>query len=309
MFMSALTFFTNPVRFFARIGERGSVRKGLAVLAVSAFSQILASFIYSQRVVYDTVLGPYSLAEINLFRPDYLVMSSLTTVFVALVIVVGLGRISGRLLGKQNVSMKVFITASMNLLAILALANLAYAGLALQSPSETYYVLGAEFRDVLFYNVSLRWAGGDMSGSLEADVLYAKEAYIERVSADDMPIQGGGYTVEEINRILTASRLRAVLNQPQAPPHTLPQTIEVEEFSSTKIEAKNVVLTSVAAVVDDPGTYLAQLGLAKNFGWRFLTSIYLGLAVYTLHKTRVLSAILIMVLAYLALTNLVPVLF
>lgn len=307
--MSPFTLILSPSRFFQQIGLGGYTRKGLAVFAAATLSQVMASLVYSSKVLYEVALGPYSLAKISLFRIDYLVMSSLTTVFVNLVVLVGVGRILGRFLGKAYVPMKVFITAAMYLFTFLALVNVAYTGLAYTAPSEKYLVLGAEFRDVVFYDVRLRWFNESVVNEVEAPILYAREAAVNRVFINGSSVKSGAYMVEELESILKSTSLKTVLRQPQAPPHKLPSTIVVEDFSSSGVEAKNTVLTSVAAVLNEPGAFLVQLGLVRNFVWRALMSIYLGVAVQALHKTKTITTLLVMLLAYLSVTNLVPVLF
>jgi hypothetical protein len=307
--MFPLTLMLHPARFFNQVGLGGYTRRGLAVFTATALTQVLASIVYSSKVVYEVALGPYSLARIDLFRPDYLVMSSLTTVFVALVVLVGVGRILGRFLGGTTVPMRVFITATMYLFTIMALVNIVYMGLAYTSPSETYYVMGAEFRDVVFHDARLRWSNESVVNEVEAGVLYAREASVERVYFNGSSVKSGGYTARELDNILKSTSLRAVLKQPQAPPHELPPTIVVEDFVSSGVEAKNIILTSVVAVSNEPGIFLVQLGFVRSFLWRALMSVYLGVMVQTLHKTKTKTTILVIVLAFLAVTYLVPTLF
>ena len=307
--MFPLTLMLHPARFFNQVRSGGYTRKGLAVFTAAALSQVLASIVYGGRVVYEVALGPYSLARVDVFRPDFLVMSSLTTVFVALVVLVGVGRILGRFLGHVTVPMRVFITATMYLFTIMALINIAYTGLAYTSPSETYYVLGAEFRDVVFYDARLKWSNESVANEIEAGVLYAREASVERVYPNGSSVKSGGYTARELDNILKSTSLRAVLRQPQAPPHELPPTIVVEDVSSSGVEARNILLTSVVAVSNEPGTFLVQLGFVRSFLWRALMSVYLGVMVQTLHRTKTIVTILVIVLAFLAVTYLVPTLF
>ncbi|MEM3093756.1 MAG: hypothetical protein QXK46_03235, partial [Candidatus Caldarchaeum sp.] len=129
------------------------------------------------------------------------------------------------------------------------------------------------------------------------------------VYADTRPVQTGAFTAEEVSRIMAETELRAVLHRPSSPPYTMPETVEASSLNFDDVEAKNIVLTSVAAVRDEPGTFLVQLSLVRNVVWRVLTSAYLGIAVYVLHKTSKKTMLVIMLAAYLASANLVPSLF
>jgi hypothetical protein len=62
----------------------------------------------------------------------------------------------------------------------------------------------------------------------------------------------------------------------------------------------------VVAVLNEPGIFLVQLGFVRSFLWRALMSVYLGVMVQTLHKTKTKTTILVIVLAFLAVTYLVP---
>ncbi|MEM4354463.1 MAG: hypothetical protein QW470_06925 [Candidatus Caldarchaeum sp.] len=309
--MGLLTFFSHPSRFFTSLESQLNVKKGLTIFSIAAVSQILVSlYIVSYKTVYEVALGEYSMAEIRLFSPDYLVMSSLTTVFVALVMLVGVGRIMGRLFGKSSASMKTFINAVLHLFIILAIVNIVYVAFAAGAPSERYYVFGVEFTDVVFHGAKLVWTGseGGKTG-VEADILYAKKADVARVHQNQTPVASGVYTAEEITSLLRTTQLKATLTQPSAPPHALPEKIAVESLSFTSLNAKNVVLTSVAAVRGEPGAFLVQLSLVRNVSWKALTSVYLGFCVSALHNTSRKMSPFVMLISYLVLTNLVPALF
>ncbi|MEM1943225.1 MAG: hypothetical protein QXO30_04840 [Candidatus Caldarchaeum sp.] len=309
--MNPLTLLVKPHQFFSLLESVSSIRKGLTIFTAAAITQILAGLVFlSFKTVYEVGLEAYSLVEIRLFRWDYVVMSSLTTVFVAVVVLVGVGRILGRLFGRQAPSMKTFINAVFHVFLILAVVNSAYVVLASASPPEKYYIFGVELTDVVFYNVSLGYT--DTAGEkvlVENSILYAKQANISRVYADTKPVRTGAFTAEEVSRIMAETELRAVLYKPSSPPYTMPETVEASSLNFDDVEAKNIVLTSVAAVRDEPGTFLVQLSLARNVVWRVLTSVYLGIAVYVLHKTSRKVMFIIMLAAYLASANLVPSLF
>ncbi|MEM4189942.1 MAG: hypothetical protein QXQ70_02685 [Candidatus Caldarchaeum sp.] len=309
--MSLLTFFSRPSRFFTSLESQPHLKKGLTVFGMAAVSQILVSiYILGYKTVYEVALGEYSMTEIKLFSPDYLVMSSLTTVFVALVMLVGVGRIMGRFFGKSTSSMKTFINAVLHLFMILAFVNAVYVALAVGAPSEKYYVFGVEFTDVVFHGAKLSWTGSDGEKvAVEAEILYARKANVTRVYQNQTPVESSAYTAEEIKTILRTTQLHATLSQPSAPPHTLPEKITVESFSFTNLNVKNVVLTSVAAVRGEPGAFLVQLSLFRNVAWKALTSVYLGFCVSALHATSKKTSFLIMLVSYLVLTNLVPTLF
>ncbi len=306
--MNPFTLLLKPRTYFTSLETHSTVKKGMAVFSLATLTQALASLYYlSSKTTYEIALGQYSVVEITLFGWDYIVMSSLTTVFVALVILLGVGRIFGRFLGRTTPSMKTFINAVFHLFIILAVVNAIFVVFAAPAPAEEYYIFGVELTDVVFHNVSLSWINTDnVRVSMETPILYAKKANITRVHFNQSVVQSGGYTAEEINRLLDETRLEAKLFQPSAPPNTLPQTIEVETLVFKNLEAKNIVLTSVAAVKEGPGTYLVQLILVRGIIWRLLTSVYLGLCVYFLHSTSRKASLLVMVISYLAVTNLVP---
>ncbi|MDW7977706.1 MAG: hypothetical protein RMH74_02760 [Candidatus Caldarchaeum sp.] len=308
--MNPLKLLVKPLHFFESV-EKTSVKTGLIIFSAAALSQIIASLVFLNfKTVYEVALGEYSLVELRLFRLDYIVMSSLTTVFVALVIHVGVGRILGRLTGRNTPPMKTFINAVFHVFIILAAVNISYAALASTAQPETYYVFGFELTDVVFYNVTLTYtnsAGENVS--VENSILYAKKANVSRVHSDLKPVKTGAYTAEEVAKILAETRLRAVLLQPSSPPYRLPEKLEAGVFLFNDVDAKNIVLTSVGAVREGSGTFLVQLSLLRNTAWRVLLSVYLGLCVYVLHRTSKKAMFLVMAASYLASTNLVPSLF
>ncbi len=305
--MNPFTLLIKPRTYFTSLETHSTVKKGLAILSLAAITQMLSTLYYLRgKTTYEIALGQYSV-EIRLFGLDYIVMSSLTTIFTALVILLGVGRIFGRFLGRTSPSMKTFINAIFHLFIILAVVNALFVAFAAPAPAEEYYIFGVELTDVVFHNVSLSWINAEkLRVSIEVPILYARKANIIRVHLNQSAVKSGGYTAEEINRLLAETRLEATLFQPSAPPNILPQTIELETLTFEDLEAKNIVLTSVAAVKEGSGTYLAQLILVRGIVWRVLTSAYLGLCVYFLHATSRKVSLLVMVLSYLAVTNLVP---
>ncbi|MCS6783855.1 MAG: hypothetical protein NZ581_01475 [Candidatus Caldarchaeum sp.] len=304
----------NPLKLLAKPSEVNNIepsrdiRKALLVFTAAALSQILVSLIVLRfKTVYEIALGPYSRIELRLFQLDYIVMSSLTTVFVALVMFVGVGRIFGRFLGKNHASMRSFLTAFLFLFTVFAVINVVYAVSVTASSPEKYYVFGAQFTDVIFQNATLSWVDENgVKQTVESPVLYAKKANVTRITVGDKAVETGAYTAEEIDKIIQTSSLKASLQQPSAPPYNLPPQLNVENFEFEDLVAKNVLLTSVAAVKEQPGAFLPTVSVLKNFIWRLVMSVYAGLFVMHLHGTSRKSALLVMVFTYLAVTNFVP---
>lgn len=304
--MNPFSLLIKPSRV-TEIDASKDIRKALFVFAASALSQIIASlYILQFKTTYEIALGPYSKVELQLFRLDYIVMSSLTTVFVALVMFVGVGRIFGRFLGKKHASMRTFLTAFLFLFTIFTVINAVYLVSAAVSKPEKYYIFGAQFTDVIFQNASLTWVEDGVKKTVESQILYAKKANVTRLTSTNKAVETGAYTADEVVRIIETTTLYTTLQQPSAPPHSLPDQINAERFEFADLVAKNVLLTSVAAVKEQPGAFLPVMSLVKNFSWRFLMSFYAGLFVMHLHNTSRKSAILVMVFTYFATTNFVP---
>ncbi|MCS7137776.1 MAG: hypothetical protein NZ941_05330 [Candidatus Caldarchaeum sp.] len=195
--MNPLTLLIRPVQV-KNIEPSKDIRKALLVFAAAALSQILASlYVFRFKTVYEIALGPYSRVELRLFQLDYLVMSSLATVFVALVMFVGVGRIFGRFLGKAHASMRSFLTAFLFLFTVFAIVNAVYAVSAVAASPEKYYIFGAQFTDVVFRNATLTWT--DENGDrkvIESPILYAKRANVTRVQLHNKIVETGAYTVD-----------------------------------------------------------------------------------------------------------------
>ncbi|MEM0348714.1 MAG: hypothetical protein QXD24_00820 [Candidatus Caldarchaeum sp.] len=304
--MNPVTLLLHPSKAKTIDGSR-EIRKALIVFALAALSQAaVAIYIYRFKTVYEIALGPYSIVELELFQPDYLLMASLTTVFIALVIIVGVGRILGRLLGRNHASMRDFLTVFLYLFTVFAIINVVIFGASIPSAPEKYYVFGAQFSDVIFRNATLTWVDGDIARTIEAELLYAKRANVTRMLSDGKMVETGGYTAEEIQRIISESVLTVSLQNPAAPPYSLPESITLEDFVFQDITPRNTLLTSIAAVRDQPGAYIPTISVVKNFAWRIIMSIYTGLFVMYLHNTSRKSAFLVILLTYLAVANLVP---
>jgi len=308
MMVNPFTMIIRPIRFFEALEEHPDVRTGLAVFTFAALSQVVAAVsFFNFKTVYEVVLEEYSVVELRLFGLDYLIMSGMTTVFIALVVLVGVGRILGRFLGGKTPSMRVFITAALHIFLVFAVVNAGFTALAAAAPSEKYYVFGVEFNDIIFRNATLTWV--DENGAKNttvSELVYARKANVTRVFPNMSTVKSGAYTPSQLAEIISKTRLRAYLSQVSAPPFNLSSTIMVEEISFSEISARNVVLTSVAVVKGGLGDVLIQLALARNILWRILLSVYLGLCVKTLHSTSKKASLLIMIVSYLAVSNLVP---
>lgn len=304
--MNPLTLLIHPSKAKTIEGSR-EIRKALIVFTLAALSQAaVAIYIYRFKTVYEIALGPYSIVELELFQLDYLLMASLTTVFIALVIIVGVGRILGRLLGKNHASMRDFLTVFLYLFTVFAMVNVAIFAASIPSAPEKYYVFGAQFSDVIFRNATLTWVDGDIARTIETELLYAKRANVTRVLSDGKMVETGAYTADEIQRIIAESVLTVSLQNPSAPPYNLPDKITLEDFVFRDIAPRNTLITSIAAVSEQPGAFIPIISVVKNFAWRILMSIYTGLFVMYLHNTSRKSAFLVMLLTYLAVANLVP---
>ena len=301
-----MTLLIHPSKAKTIEGSR-EIRKALIVFTLAALSQAaVAIYIYRFKTVYEIALGPYSIVELELFQLDYLLMASLTTVFIALVIIVGVGRILGRLLGKNHASMRDFLTVFLYLFTVFAMVNVAIFAASIPSAPEKYYVFGAQFSDVIFRNATLTWVDGDIARTIETELLYAKRANVTRVLSDGKMVETGAYTADEIQRIIAESVLTVSLQNPSAPPYNLPDKITLEDFVFRDIAPRNTLITSIAAVSEQPGAFIPIISVVKNFAWRILMSIYTGLFVMYLHNTSRKSAFLVMLLTYLAVANLVP---
>ncbi|MEM2036579.1 MAG: hypothetical protein QXG21_03375, partial [Candidatus Caldarchaeum sp.] len=276
--MNPLTLLADPSKV-KNIDAPKDIRKALLVFTAAAISQILISlYVFQFKTVHEIALGPYSRVELRLFQTDYLVMSSLVTVFVALVIFVGVGRIFGRFLGKTHSSMRVFLTAFLYLFSIFAIINVLFLVSATFSSPQKYYVFGAEFREVVFRDASLTWVDENgVKQAISSDVVYARKANITRVDVEGKAVQPGAYSSADIEKIIQTTVPLAFLEQPLAPPHVLPEKITVESFEFKELVSRNIVLNSIALVSDQAGGYLPTLSVVKNFLWRVAMSVYAGL--------------------------------
>jgi len=304
--LNPLTLLIHPSKAKTVEGSR-EIRKALIVFTLAALSQAAVTiYIYRFKTVYEIALGPYSIVELELFQLDYLMMASLTTVFTALVIIVGVGRILGRLLGRNHASMRDFLTVFLYLFTVFAIVNVFIFTATIPSAPEKYYVFGAQFSDVIFRNATLTWVDGDIARTIETELLYAKKANVTRVLSDGKMVETGGYTADEIQRIISESVLTVSLQNPSAPPYSLPEKISLEDFVFQDITPRTTLITSIAAVREQPGAFIPIISVVKNFAWRVLMSIYTGLFIMYLHNTSRKSAFLVMLLTYLAVANLVP---
>jgi len=183
---------TRPSTFFSSLAEKDSLRRGIVIFSLACVTTLAASaYYYMNKVRYVLALGPFSTIELQILRADYIVMSKLTYLFLAVLVLLGISRIFARLIRAREVGIKTFISAVLHSFFIILLINVASAPLLLLYPGQSYGVVGADFENVYLLNATLT--------GVTAEEKIPVEVRNQHVSAERMEVRyldGSGNPVD-----------------------------------------------------------------------------------------------------------------
>jgi len=209
-----IALLTNPNKFFSDERSIQNTKKSILVFGASiATTALISAYYYSEKVKYYLELGDLSNIPVQILSLDYVIMSRLAYLFMASIIVLGVGRIFARVVNASHTDIKRHLNTVFYSFLVILVVNIASSPVVLSYPVQKYGIVGVSFEQVFLSNATL--IGGTLDGKIDIKVnntlIIAEKLDIKYFDRMGNAVKWSELTTEDIKTILENYKPRIIL--------------------------------------------------------------------------------------------------
>ena len=200
-----LKILSRPSDFFADEERINDTRTSLIIFGLAmATTSLIAAYYYSEKVIYYLELGELSNIPIQLLSVDYIIMSRLAYLFLAALIVLGVGRVFARLVNAERATVKAHLNVVFYSFLVILVMNLVSLPVILAYPVQQYGIVGASFDTVSFINASIvaEDVASGFNVSASSTLITADRMDVKYINELGQPVKWSELNSTEVKQIL-----------------------------------------------------------------------------------------------------------
>jgi len=205
----------KPSEFFADEEKINDTKTSLVIFGLAmAITSLVSAYYFSEKVIYYLELGELSNIPIQLLGIDYIIMSRLAYLFLASLIILGVGRVFAKLVNAERASIKLHLNVVFFSFLVILIMGIISTPVILAYPVKQYGIVGASFESVSLLNADIAAEDMETGFKVEASstLIIADRMDIKYLNESGYPIEWGRLNSSQIRKMLELKKPKVYLS-------------------------------------------------------------------------------------------------